>query len=80
MTIHKAMQTAHAVDRIIAGPQMQMIGIGEDYLCADGLQVLVETAPLMAATVATFIKTGVCTSPCTVLSTARFARPSSLRI
>ena len=40
----------------------------------------VDTAPLMAATVPTFMKTGVCMVPWTVFISARFAFPSLARI
>ena len=41
---------------------------------------VVATAPLMAATVPTFINTGVCTVPCTVVNSALFALPSVFKI
>ena len=40
----------------------------------------VATAPLMAATVPTFMNTGVCTVPCTVVNSACFAFPSFFTI
>ena len=40
------------------------------------LRSAVETAPFIAATVPTFINTGVCITPCTVCISALLARPS----
>ena len=63
------MQAAHLPDQQIAGTHMQVIGIGKLHLCPDSLRSCVETAPLMAATVPTFIKPGSVSHhvPCAVL-------------
>ena len=34
------MEAAHALDQLIAGADVQMVGVGEFHLAADGLQVL----------------------------------------
>ena len=70
------MQAAPVVDQAVAGPQMQMVGIGKGDLRADLLQI--GGAPLIAPCVATFIKTGVCTVPWAQVNSPRRAAPSCL--
>ena len=72
---HELVQAAHVAHHLVAGTQVQMIGVGKLDLRADRLEIG-GRAPLMAACVPTFIKTGVWTVPCGQLNSPRRAAPS----
>ena len=63
----KFVQTAHLCHQLVAGTQMQMVGVA-----------WADRPPLMAPAVATFWNAGVCTVPCTVLNSPRRALCSCL--
>ena len=77
---HEFVDAAELAHDFVARAQMQVVGVGELDLCADALQILsARDAPLIAACVPTFIKTGVWTVPCAHENSPRRAAPSCLR-
>lgn len=73
----KAVQAAQFGHIFIARPQVQMIGVAQHHLTMVGLQIKCGQAAFDGACpVATFMKAGVCTVPCTVSKLARLALSS----
>ena len=72
--VHEGVQAAHLGDQLVAGPQVEVVGVGQHQARAQFVQLRGVTA-LTVACVPTGAKTGVSSSPCGVWKTPARARP-----
>ena len=73
--VHELVQAAHLADDLVAGPQVQVIGVGEDHLRAHRARSSGSSA-FTVASVPTGMKAGVSTAPCGVVNTPVRAEPT----